>query len=201
MLKNIIFDIGGILFDDSKENINKVLKENGERIYKKAYSGNFKKCLLGEMTVSDHIESLKNDMDYEQINYVLNKNNLNRSYPLLEKNFKYIASLKDQGYDLYLLSNITEESYSYVKDKIGIDKIFKGGIYSYQEHFMKPDMKIYELIIKKYKLKKEETIFFDDKEKKVIAANQFGIKSEKFASIQDIKKLINEKEKEASNEK
>ena len=41
--------------------------------------------------------------------------------------------------------------------------------------------------VNKYNLIKEETIFFDDKEKNVIAANKVGIKSFVFTSIEDIK--------------
>ncbi len=74
MIKNIIFDIGGILFDDSKENIDKVLNKDSEIIYKKAYRGDFKKCLLGEINVDKYIESFKNDLDYNDIAYILSDN-------------------------------------------------------------------------------------------------------------------------------
>ena len=81
------------------------------------------------------------------------------SYPLIKTNFEYIKSLK----------------------------VFDGGIYSYQEHLIKPDYKIYNLLIDKFDLNKSETIFFDDKEKNVIAANKVGIKSFIFTNIEDIK--------------
>lgn len=145
-----IFDVGGILFDDSKENIDKVLNKDSNIIYKKAYGENFKKCLLGEIKVSEHIESFKNDVDYNDIAYILKKENLNISYPLIETNFEYISKLKNKGYNIYLLTNIPEDSYLYIKNKIDIDKLFNGGIYSYQEYLVKPDVKIYELILKKY---------------------------------------------------
>lgn len=190
MIKNIIFDIGGILFDDSLENINKVLDKDSTNIYKKAYGGNFKKCLLGQMNVSKHIESFKDDKDYNDIAYILKKENLDISYPLIEKNLEYIKEIRGEGYNLFLLSNITEDSYFYIKNKIDIDGMFDGGVYSYQENLVKPDVKIYELIIEKYNLKKEETLFFDDKEKNVIAANTTGIKGIVFKSIDDIKKNI-----------
>ena len=73
-----------------------------------------------------------------------------------------------------------------MNETINIDKIFDGGIYSYQEHLMKPNYDIYELLINKFKLKKDETIFFDDKEKNVVAANEIGIKAVVFKSISDI---------------
>ena len=188
MIKNIILDVGGVILDDSKENIEKILKKDSKEIYKKAFGGNFKKCLLGEMTVDEHIKLLKEDKDYEDINYILNKKNLKITYPLFKENYEYIKTLKNKGYKLFILSNITEDSYLYMKEEKLLD-IMDGGIYSYQEHLVKPDEKIYELIIKKYNLKKEETIFFDDKEKNVEAAKKCNIKSIKFETIEDIKKF------------
>ena len=106
---------------------------------------------------------------------------------MIKANFEYIKNLKKKGYRLYLLTNITEDSYNYIKNLIDINKIFDGGIYSYQEHLIKPDYDIYNLLINKFNLNKSETIFFDDKEKNVIAANEVGIKSFVFTSIKDIK--------------
>lgn len=186
MIKNIILDVGGVFFDDSKHNIEKLLNKNCDNIYKTAYGKGFKKSLLGEITVQEHINSLKNETDFNDINYILKKENLIKSYPLMKDNFKYIKSLKEKGFKLYLLTNITEDSYNYINDLINIDKIFDGGIYSYQEHLIKPDHDIYNLLINKFNLNKEETIFFDDKEKNVIAANKVGIKSFVFTSIEDI---------------
>ena len=98
--------------------------------------------------------------------------------------------MKKQGYKLYLLTNITEDSYNYINDLININSIFDGGIYSYQEHIIKPDKRIYNLLIDKYNLKRSETIFFDDKEKNVISAINQGISSYVFKSIEDIKNNI-----------
>ena len=186
MIKNIVLDIGGVFFDDSKKHIEKLLNKNCDRIYKVAYGKGFKKSLLGEASVQKHIDSLKNDPDFNDISYILSEENLKESYPLMKTNFEYIKSLKKRGYKLYLLSNITEDSYNYINDLIDINKIFDGGIYSYQEHLIKPDYDIYNLLINRFNLDKEETIFFDDKEKNVIAAKKAGIKSFIFTSVKDI---------------
>ena len=191
MIKNIILDVGGVFFDDSKHNIERLLKKNCDNIYKKAYGNGFKKCLLGEISVQEHINSLKKEEEFKYINYILKKDNLIESYPLMKDNFEYIKRLKERGFKLYLLTNITEDSYNYINDLININKIFNGGIYSYQEHQIKPNYDIYNLLVNKFKLKKEETVFFDDKEKNVIAANNIGIKSFVFTSIDDIEKNIN----------
>lgn len=188
--KNIILDIGGIIFDDSKKNIEKLLGKNCDIIYKLAYGKSFKECLLGNQKVNDHIENLSSYKEFEDLKYILSKENLSKSYPLITTNFEYIKTLKKQGYKLYLLTNITEDSYNYINDLIKIDSTFDGGIYSYQEHLIKPDKRIYNLLIHKYNLKKSETIFFDDKEKNVISAINQGINSYVFNSIEDIKNNI-----------
>lgn len=187
MVRNIVLDVGGILFDDSKSNIERILNKNCDSIYKKAYGNGFKECLLGKKTITEHIDSLSNETNLEDIVYILNKENLVKSYPLIHENFKYIKQLKQKGYRLYILTNITEDSYNYINNLINIDTIFDGGIYSYQEQLIKPNQDIYRLLIDKYNLNKEETIFFDDKEKNVIAARKVGIKAIIFKSIDDIK--------------
>ncbi len=190
MIKNIILDIGGIIFDDSKHNIEKLLNKKCDNIYKIAYGKGFKKSLLGAIRVQDHINNLKNEKDFNDISYILNKENLIKSYPLIKENFEYIKKLKERGYKLYLLTNITEDSYTYINDLIDINKTFDGGIYSYQEHLIKPNHDIYKLLLNKFNLKKEETIFFDDKEKNVVAANEVGIKSFIFTSTRDIENAL-----------
>ena len=186
MIKNIVLDVGGVIFDDSKQNIQKLLNKNCDNIYKIAYGGGFKKCLLGEISVQEHINSLKDEKDFNDISYILKKENLIKSYPLIKNNFEYIKGLRKRGYKLFLLTNITEDSYNYINELINIDETFDGGIYSYQEHLIKPDYDIYNLLINRFNLNKDETIFFDDKEKNVKAANEVGIKSYVFTSINDI---------------
>ena len=83
MIRNIILDIGGVFFDDSKNNIEKLLNKNCDKIYKLAYGREFKKCLLGEISVQEHVNSLKGEKEFSDINYILKKDNLVYSYPLI----------------------------------------------------------------------------------------------------------------------
>ena len=130
---------------------------------------------------------MHNITNFNDINYILNKDNLSITLPVMKENLEYIKQLKTKGYKIYLLSNITEESYNYINSIISINRDFDGGVYSYQEHLVKPDSKIYQVLINRFKLNKYESIFFDDKIKNVIAASNIGIKSVVFKSIDDIK--------------
>lgn len=127
MVKNIILDVGGILFDDNKENIEKLLGKNCDYIYKITYGKTFKKCLLGEISVQDYINGFKDNKEFTTIKYILEKDNLSKSYPLMKNNFEYIKSLKKKGYRLFLLTNITEDSFNYINSVINLDDIFSGG--------------------------------------------------------------------------
>ena len=190
MIKNIIFDIGGVMFDDSTQNISNILNEDATELCKKVYGESFMDCVLGNRDVFDYIETFKNDNDYKKIKYILSKDNLHISYPLMKLNYNYISKLKDKGYNLYILSNISKEFYEYVNATIDINKTFDGGVYSYQENLVKPDRRIFELIINRYNLNKEETMFFDDKQKNIDAASDYGIKSVLFRTIEDIENNI-----------
>ena len=72
-IKNIVLDIGGVIFDDSKKNIEKLLEKNCDIIYKLTYGKGFKECLLGNKTVNEHIESLSNYKEFEDLKYILSK--------------------------------------------------------------------------------------------------------------------------------
>ena len=196
MIKNIIFDIGGVIFDDSDKNLEKVLNKSTEEIKKLAkiaFSGNFKKCLIGEMTVKEHAELLKEQKIEcaEEVEYILSPENYNRTFPLMKETMKLIEQLKEEGYKLYLLSNITHASLEYIKNTIDIEKYFDGGVFSCEEGKRKPEKEFYEILLNRYNLAKQDTIFFDDKEKNVDAAKELGINSVRFTCIDDIKENLN----------
>lgn len=192
MIKNIIFDIGGVLFDDSDKNLEKALNKNEEEIKsisKVAFGGNFKKCLLGQLDIEDYINELKEKYPElsNELEYVLSPQNYNKTFQIMKDTFNLILELKQKGYKMYLLSNITEDSFKYINNVIDLTKYFDGGLYSYQEGMVKPNYNFYKKLLKKYNLSEKETIFFDDKDKNIQAAKDLGIKSVKFKSVNDIK--------------
>ena len=190
MIKNIIFDVGGILLDDSVEHISKVYGKDMSDIYSKIFRGNFRNCLYGTLSMKDYLSEFENDKDYKYISEILDSSKQDIMTPLIEKNFKYICSLNEKGYHLYLLSNLTNETCTYLKSIIDIDKYFDGAVFSCEVGIKKPDREIFELIIDKYNLNLSETVYFDDKERMVSAAKEYGFNAIVFKSIEDIEKEI-----------
>lgn len=197
MIKNIILDIGGVIADDGtkkykdemyKDKLN-IPFEEIKNIGRIAFGGTFRDCLLGNMKLSEHISNvIRDNPKYQkELLYMLEPKFYAETYPVIYKTLDYVRLLKDRDYNIYFLSNIIFESYEYIKN---ILDEFDGGIYSYQEHVIKPDKKIYKLIIDKYNLKIDECVFFDDSIKNVDAANEFGLKSYLFTDISDIESVL-----------
>lgn len=192
MIKNLVFDIGGILLDDGKENLKKFLRiseENVKKLYKTIYgSKEFRQYLVGRLKLEECIKEViqKNPEQKDYIEKILSKENLPKTMPIKNDILHVLKKLKEK-YKIYFLSNLTEDTYLYIKN---ILEKFDGGIYSFSAHICKPESEIYIKLLNKYNLKKEETIFFDDRQKNVDIGNRLEIKSIKFNTIDDIMNTI-----------
>lgn len=188
MIKNIILDIGGIILDDGKENLRKYLhvsEEKTNELYKIVYgSKGFRQYLLGYINLEKCMNSIISEKpayrDYTE--KMLLKSNLKDIVPIRSNVLQVIRKLKER-YKIYFLSNITKETYEYIEE---ILNEFDGGIYSFKVHLCKPNPEIYKKLLYTYNLKKEEAIFFDDRQRNVDIGNELGIKSIKFNTEQDI---------------
>lgn len=188
MIKNLILDIGGIILDDGKENLRKYLhvsEEETKKLYKIVYgSKGFRQYLLGYINLEKCMNSifLEKPAYKDYIEKMLLKNNLKDIVPIKSNVLQVIRKLKER-YKIYFLSNITKETYEYIEE---ILNEFDGRIYSFKVQLCKPNPEIYKKLLYTYNLNKEESIFFDDRQRNVDIGNELGIKSIKFNTEQDI---------------
>jgi len=196
MIRNIIFDIGGVLLEyNPKTYLDKLNIEDSKRkelndiIF---HNQKWKDCLNGFITNSELIQYLvKENQKYkDEIKQILSKENLKYMLPPKQEMIEYYKSLKQKGYKIYLCSNITKDTYNYIKDSFEIIQIADGGIFSCFENISKPNVEIYQKLIEKYKLEIEETILIDDTKRNIISANNIGLKGIFFNNIEDIKEIL-----------
>lgn len=116
--------------------------------------------------------------------------NLFEYYPLIIENYEYVCNLKKRGYKVYILSNITRETAAHADSILNTDQRFDGKIYSCEVDLIKPDPAIYKLLMDKYGLVADETIFFDDRAVNVESANVAGLPAKVFTSINDIEETL-----------
>ena len=84
-----------------------------------------------------------------------------------------VKELKEKSYRIYLLSNASVMQKKYWK-AVGCSKYFDGTVVSAYEKVMKPDRKIYEILLQRYGLKAEECLFIDDRKINLDAAEELG---------------------------
>lgn len=195
MIKNIIFDIGGVLLDyNPKTYLDKLNIEDGKRkelndiIF---HNQKWKDCLNGFITNKELIEYLvKENLKYKnEIEQILSKDNLKYMLPPKQEMIEYYKSLKQKKYKIYLCSNITKDTYDYIKDNFEIIQIADGGVFSCFENISKPSVEIYNRLIRKYQIDVEKSLFIDDTNKNTITANEIGFKTIVFKDIEQIKNI------------
>lgn len=90
-------------------------------------------------------------------------------------NVELLKKLKSQGYKLYGLTNWSCETLPRVRNRYDFFKLFDGIVVSGEEHIVKPDPRIYQILLDRYKLVPEECVFLDDSARNVEAARKLGI--------------------------
>ncbi len=184
-IKNIIFDIGGVLVDLDLERCLESFKAIGFEDAKSMVScyhpaSFFGAMERGEITIDQFCDEIRKasgvNMTNEQISAAYSS--LLVEIPI--EKLRLIKSLRDRGFKIYALSNISELLMNYVlkffeADSLSADDYFDKMFLSYQMGVMKPDPKIYELLISQSGIDPSQTLFIDDAEKNITAAREFGL--------------------------
>ena len=121
-------------------------------------------------------EVIKALAEYNKCDEELAKKNLDRSILTQEAipaTEELIKNLKDAQYKLYVLSNMSLEFTEFLR-KQPVYKNFDGEVVSCEEHVVKPDAKIYDILTSRYSLTPSETLFIDDRKENVEAAIAAG---------------------------
>lgn len=198
MIKNIIFDIGGVLLEyNPKTYLDKLdIPENKRKILNDIIFRNqkWRDCLNGIIDNNELIEylTISNSEYKEEIEKILKEENLKYMLPPKQDMIDYYIKLKKSGYKLYLCSNITKSTYNYIRDNFNIIQEANGGVFSCLEHISKPNSEIYYRLIEKYKININESIFVDDTKKNIEMAKQIGLQTILFENIKQISEYINE---------
>ena len=96
------------------------------------------------------------------------------SMPPIEGMAKLVYKLKDQGLNIYLLSNAGKSKDIYW-GSVPANECFDGTVVSAFEGCVKPDIRIYNILLERYDLKAQESIFIDDAKANVDGAKAAGI--------------------------
>lgn len=94
----------------------------------------------------------------------------------------------DNEYKLYLLSNTDSAHFNFITKNFPAISNFRFKILSYKVSLMKPQSKIFNYVINKYKLNPDETLFIDDIKDNILTATKLGINSIHYRSHKKFQK-------------
>ena len=195
MIKNIVFDFGGVVVDWNPRHLyRKVFKSEEEMEYFLSEVCNQKwNCQQdSKRTFAEGIAELVPKFpQYEhEIRIYFDRwvEMLGEEYPASAK-FKKI--LRAEGYRLYGLSNWSIETFPQAEAKCTFMKDLDGMVVSGYEGVQKPDERIYKILLERYNLRPEETVFFDDLIENVIAARELGIHGILFKDAEQAERDLN----------
>lgn len=174
-MKNIVFDLGGVLFarDTSKctqefiDFFSFVRSEQMPRFWEEYDRGTStldevtdELCRINGCTRARCEAYLQQSIDLQQP---------------VEPTERLIGELKDAGYRLYVLSNMSREFIDFLR-RFPVYRLFDGEVVSCEEHTVKPEPRIYEILLERYGLDPADTLFVDDRPANIAAAEALGIR-------------------------
>ena len=88
-----------------------------------------------------------------------------------------LRDLKAKGYRVFALSNWSAETFPITRQKFDFLNLFDGVVLSGEEKINKPDPEIYKRLLARYHLRADNCLFTDDNPANVAAARALGIDS------------------------
>lgn len=177
MLKNIVFDLGNVIATfDPHEIYYRFTNSEKEamELYQYLYESGLWWALDRGVDLEDVIDGMKKNSP-EHYHHAIERI-IHEWIDVLEidKNMvQYIEFLKSKGFNIYLLSNISKQFYSF-KEKNPVFELFDGIYVSADSQLIKPDHEVYHDFINKFKLDPNESIFIDDRLENVEGASECG---------------------------
>lgn len=130
--------------------------------------------MKGTLTKEGLIDRLSLSYDHKSIEWLI-ASTLSKERGFIDETVAIAKKLSLKGYRLYLLSNFSYDAYKTFIEGESFFNPFNGILCSFQAGSMKPEHTLYKLLLNKYNLQADESIFIDDSAENVRAAQELHI--------------------------
>jgi 2-haloacid dehalogenase len=192
-IKNIIFDFGGVLVDWNPRHLYKdYFRDENEMEYflKNVCTDEWNLEQDRGRSLAEGTLLLQNKFpefhDLIQLYYdkweTMLKGDIPQTVSLLYK-------LKPT-YNLFGLTNWSAETFPIAYERFSFFKEFDGIVVSGREKLIKPDLRIFHLLLDRYKLKTDDTLFIDDNIHNIHAAEKIGLHAIHFKNAGELESRL-----------
>lgn len=190
MIKNIVFDFGGVVVDWNPEYLFQDVfgsRDEMDHFLENICNSDWNEQQDAGRSISEAIRILQKQhpqfrdeirMYYEQWTTMLGGP--------IEQNVALLEPLKAR-YRLFGLTNWSAETFPIAWDMYPFFRTFEGIVISGEEKLKKPDERIFRLLLERYELAAEECLFIDDSLVNVRAAEHLGFEVIHLADPSDLK--------------
>lgn len=175
MIRNVVFDIGGVLLGLRYEPFVRYLQEAGADmsdlpawVARVGLEAHERGEISGEQMLERIAGTATATLDREE----LHKHWLDMFEPATEM-FELASGLM-ADYRVYLLSNMGEMHWAHVDAQYGLGSLVHGALASFRVGASKPDRAIYREAERRFELEPSATVFIDDLRANVEAARSCG---------------------------
>lgn len=194
MIRNIIFDIGNVLTDFRFREFLADLGHEADMVERIAeatvMTDVWQEFDRGVWSEEELLEGfIKNDPDIEvQIRGFFR--NIKGMVTPRDFAIPWIEGWKDKGYGVWYLSNLSHKVEVECEEALRFLPYMDGGILSYQEKLIKPDLAIYELLLQRYGLEADECVFIDDTKANIDACRTAGMHGILYTNQEEVEEML-----------
>ncbi len=192
MIKNIIFDLGGVLIDWNPRYLYSEVFESEDEM----------EFFLSEICSMDWNEQQDAGRSWQDATEELVARHPKHEHHIrlyrdrwtemlgdaIAENVDLLHHLLDHSaHDIYALTNWSAETFPIALERYDFLHRFMGIVVSGEEKMKKPDSRIYSILLERYGLVAEESLFIDDNLHNVQAAIDLGIRGIHFTNHQTLR--------------
>ena len=192
-IRNIVFDLGKVLVDFEPERCMNALgfSEEAKRAFRaKIFPAVWEECdriPYNDEEVRKRFKSCLPGFEAEVDSLWDDPTSITKVYPYTAP---WIRELKEKGLRVYILSNYGKRSFEINSAHYGFLSMTDGQVISYDVQRVKPDPEIYLILCDRFGLIPTESVFIDDREENVLAAEKLGFNGIVFSGFRETKNCL-----------
>ena len=173
MIRWIVFDAMGVIFEEGDDILNRLvpfLQQRGFALDAEYVHAAYRRASLGQISSREFWKSLNLEREYPTI-----QNEYLDTCVRLDPHFLNTVLRLGGKFSMAMLTNDIAEWSARLRRTNGLDRIFQKTLISSEVGIRKPDAGIYRILLDRLQAKAEDCIFIDDRLPNLLIAKTLGI--------------------------